>query len=393
MMEKKNRFLRLVLLLSGALLLGCLLLTAVSAIYNTQLPTASQNPAQLSQEEIAHVQELLHLHKTLGNDVWPGWGEADTPIVVYNEAYTFLFNYSGDPPVGWAEGPAQPVQGNTWEVVDGGIVAQRPYYRQKLADGESPQAFALLIGEDWGAALTTKAWMKISLTENIKQELPPFLQPIFPYMLFVNQLINSSEHYVALFAHETFHAFQAEQKPDQFAAAENATRWQEQYPWFDDTFIAAWQTELDLLTNALEATSVDEQKESTRQFLQQRQTRRNMANLSPELIAYEQQREWLEGTAKYVELTSWQAASQTKGFESLLMSDSDFDQYNNFEQQWQQELAQMGRMADDEGDGRFYYTGWAQATLLDQLMPNWKTRYLTEPISLESLLVEASAGD
>ena len=118
-----------------------------------------------------------------------------------------------------------------------------------------------------------------------------------------------------------------------------------------------------------------------------------MAALSPELIAYEQQREWLEGTAKYVELASWEAASQAIGFESLLMSDSDFDQYNNFEQQWQQELAQMGRMADDEGDGRFYYTGWAQATLLDQLMPNWKIRYMTEAISLEGLLTEAIASD
>lgn len=392
-MKQKRRFSRWFLFLAGGLLALCLLATAVSAIYNNQLPTHSQNPSQLSTDDIARVQEVLHLHEALGDDIWPGWGEVDIPIIVYNEAYAFLFNYAGTPPTGWAAGPTQAVQGSAWELVEDGMVAERPYYRQKLANDASPQAFALLIGEDWGAALATKEWMKIDLTQNIKQELPPFLQPFFPYTLFVSQLINSSDHYVALFAHETFHAWQAEQQPAQFAAAEDATRLQDQYPWYDDAFITAWQSELDLLTSALEATSQDEQKAYAQQFLQQRQTRREMANLSPELIAYEQQREWLEGTAKYVELASWEAASQAEDFDSFLTADADFNQYNSFEQQWQRELAQMGRMADDEGDGRFYYTGWAQATLLDRLLPNWKTRYMTEPISLETLLAESIASD
>jgi hypothetical protein len=46
-------------------------------------------------------------------------------------------------------------------------------------------------------------------------------------------------------------------------------------------------------------------------------------------------------------------------------------------------------MADDEGDGRFYYSGMAQAMLLDQLLPNWKEQALDEAVFLEDLLETA----
>ena len=144
-----------------------------------------------------------------------------------------------------------------------------------------------------------------------------------------------------------------------------------------------------MLTAALQATSEFEKRELTQQFLQQRQTRRQDAHLTQDLIRYEQQREWLEGSAKYVELAVWREASRAPNFEPLLTDDDDFSDYNNFERQWQRELAQMGRMADDEGDGRFYYTGWAQTTLLDTFMPEWKTRVFNEETTLEQLLGEA----
>jgi hypothetical protein len=42
-------------------------------------------------------------------------------------------------------------------------------------------------------------------------------------------------------------------------------------------------------------------------------------------------------------------------------------------------------MADDKGDGRFYYTGMAQAFLLDRLMPSWKLQAFEENIWLNDL--------
>ena len=67
----------------------------------------------------------------------------------------------------------------------------------------------------------------------------------------------------------------------------------------------------------------------------------------------------------------------------------DFENYKDFEKRWSRELDQMSRMASDQGDGRFYYTGMAQAVLLDRLSPTWKQRAFDESVWLESLLHEA----
>jgi len=48
----------------------------------------------------------------------------------------------------------------------------------------------------------------------------------------------------------------------------------------------------------------------------------------------------------------------------------------------------MKRQVDQEGDTRFYYTGMAQATLLDRLSPDWK-RTMAEDVWLEDLLAQA----
>lgn len=42
-----------------------------------------------------------------------------------------------------------------------------------------------------------------------------------------------------------------------------------------------------------------------------------------------------------------------------------------------------------KGETRFYYTGMAQAILLDRLLPNWKERVFDPNVSFEDLLREA----
>ena len=42
--------------------------------------------------------------------------------------------------------------------------------------------------------------------------------------------------------------------------------------------------------------------------------------------------------------------------------------------------ADIAMMADDDGDGRFYYTGMAQAVLLDRLLLDWKTHAFEEEV-------------
>jgi hypothetical protein len=55
----------------------------------------------------------------------------------------------------------------------------------------------------------------------------------------------------------------------------------------------------------------------------------------------------------------------------------------------------MSRMANDWGEVRFYYTGMAQAVLLDRLAPGWNSNLFESCVWLEDLLAEAlsTAGE
>ena len=136
---------------------------------------------------------------------------------------------------------------------------------------------------------------------------------------------------------------------------------------------------------------IDVLRENARAFLDQRQFRRDDVGLSPELIAYERQREWSEGLALYSELQTLRLAFEASDYRPTagMAADPEFQGYQRFERRWRQETAQIRRNATNEGDGRFYYSGMAQAVLLDRLMPGWKTQVMEEGIFLEDLLASA----
>ena len=384
-MKKVRKFL-LVAILS---LMGlCLLLIAISVLSNQGLPQQSTVVETLSNADKVRLSETLHLRQTVGDEVWPGWGQADIPAIVYNESYAFLVGYP-QPPDGWIKVPADIKRGGYWEMVSGDEVFGQPYYAQPLPDSDvTPEAFTVKVGQRWVASIQTLDWAKICLMQTIRQDLPSFLRPIFPYRLFIGQLIGSSEKYISLSAHESFHAYQGILAPEKFAVAENTNiQFESQYPWNNETLAVDWQVELDLLAEVLQTADQARTLELVRQFLELRATRRESANLSPELVAYEQQREWLEGLARYAELKVWgQAASSNYNPIPETNTLTDFNGYAQYDARWSQEVNQISRMADDEGDGRFYYSGMAQAVLLDRLMPDWKKQAFETNIWLEDLL-------
>ena len=362
----------LVVVAVGALSLLCVVAVGASALINRNLPTGSQVVDGLSEIEKARLGEVFHLRQMLGESVWPGWGAADIPVILWNEEYAFLLGYP-DPPAGWAQVPGDAFQ-------------DQLYYRQRWAD---PQAFTVRVGERWVASMSTKEWTQISLMNQIREDLPPLLKQVFPYRLAIPLL--TSDWHIAAVLHESFHAYQAEVAPDRFKDAERAYRDQERYWSADPAMREAWQVEIDLLAQAAQATSDAEAAELACRFLAQRERRREEHGLDSVLVAYERRYEWLEGLAKYVEVASWRQASTRPNYEPLpaLADDPDFEDYATFERRWSQELSQTKRQATREGDTRFYYTGLAQAVLLDRLAPGWKGRVLAEDVWLEELLSQA----
>ncbi|MBE0686409.1 MAG: hypothetical protein IH585_10445, partial [Anaerolineaceae bacterium] len=120
-------------------------------------------------------------------------------------------------------------------------------------------------------------------------------------------------------------------------------------------------------------------------------SRRVTAGLSADLIEFERHREWVEGIGRYAELSVYRLAQASSGYVLVeeILNDPRFHQYKKFDNRWKREVEQLKRMARDEDESRFYYTGMVQAILLDRLDPDWKSQLFEPGIWLEDLLAEA----
>ena len=384
-----KRVYRLLLIIVGGLLLLCTAAAGVSALINRGLPSHSEVVDRLSDLEKARLAETMRLRLELGDQVWPGWGKAEIPTILYNEEYAFLVEYANPAP-GWVDVPDGERHGGPWEQVSDDTFYGQVYYRQRLpGPDEGPQAFTVHVGGRWVASMATKEWMEIGLVAKMQEELPSPLAAVFPYKVVVEEF--NSDWHISAVSHESFHAYQGLASGGRLEHAESRLFLEAQYPWSDPALQNAWQQELDLLAEALQAPDDVRARELSGIFLAHRERRREEHDLDAPLVDYERQREWAEGLAKYAEMGIWRQAATTPGYEPLpaLAGDPDFKGYATFEKRWQQEVAQIKRMAGDQGAVRFYYTGMAQATLLDQLLPGWKEQGMEDGVFLEDLLREA----
>ena len=384
--KPKNRFrscfLTVFLILCGL----CILLPGISAISNLLLPSRAVNTEILTNLDKARLAEANHLRQTLGESVWPGFGEANIPIIIYNKQYVFLVGIK-NPESGWTKVPLNEQRGGPWEVVPDDTFEGKPYFRQSLADLDAtPEAFTVLVGNQWVATITTRDWTEIGLVEPILEDFPSWLHPILPYKLFIRVMLGDSDRYISLIQHESFHAFEGENAYALLEAAENANHnYGEKYPWGSSELQEDWKTEIDFLVKAVRASSTEETIELVRQFLAQREQRRSDNLLSTGMVDYERLRELEEGLAKYVQIRSLlQAAASSDYIPMVEMElDGDFNYYSTAEKFLKLEISNT---KTGSGDSRLYYTGMGQALLLDRLMPNWKARVFQEGVTLEGLL-------
>lgn len=378
-----------------AVLLGlpalCLLLVLVSFVSNLSLPAASSVTDRLSEQDKAQLAEFNRLRAALGDSVWPGFGGADIPAILYNEERAFLVGVA-DPPDGWVKVPETSLRGAAWQPVSGDDFGGAPYYSQPVTDaGNQIGAFTVRVGDRYAACMNTLEWMRIGLTREVRGDLPPFLQAVFPYRVFPLALFNAETHVMAL-EHEAFHAYQATRAPQRLIDAELAERnvgnlYRQQAGRMEE----AWQVEFALLQDAMGERSDAELRDLANRFLAQRAQRREQAGLSAELAQYEREREWLEGLAKYAELSIWRAGGLSESYQPLPVARglASVNEYRGFQRYWNEQIRLLGQQHTSEGDGRFYYSGWVQAEILDRLSPGWKERAFEEGVFLEDLLAQA----
>lgn len=375
-----------------ALILLIAVLAMLSALYNLGLPTASKTTEVLPPAEKSLVAETMRLQRNLGDAVWPGWGGLKIPVIVYNEAYAFLLGYP-DPPAGWHKMPSGEFRGGEWQRVEGDDFYGTPYYRQQLTDPErTPENFTVRVGDRWAATIQTREYSAIAFYNGFRTELPGFLRPVFPYKLVWNLLMGDAENYIGALSHEAFHAWQGTTVPQRLARAEEATRWLEEYPWQLAANAEGWKKELQSLLEAYRSEEDSMAAVHVGQFLKTRADRRARALPSADLADMERQREWLEGLAKYAELSIGLQAQDNPGHIPVeeLQLVRDFKHYKTRKKFFDRQIGELNYAAGRDGESRFYYGGMVQALLLNRLMPDWKTEAFEEGMFLEDLLGRAA---
>lgn len=370
-------------------------LVGLSAWLNRDFFERAEPAWTLARRDRVLLGEALHLRQELGDRVWPGWGQAELPIVAYNHEFVFLVGLD-DPADGWLDPTGDAMHGGEWQPVRTDSFAGPAYYRQPMpTPDENPQSFTVRVGEKWAASLQTYSEMRIGLGERIRDALPGPLGRLFPYSLAVRTLTGGADGYVTLVCHEAFHAYQGTRAPERLRAAEIATADDGRYPGDQPELAEAWRSELDLLASALEAETDTAARELAQEFLEGRGRRRSEAGLDRELVEHERRREWLEGLAKYAEMRIWQAAAEDPEYRPLPRTAElpGFRDYGTFASRWSQELITLRNAASSGLDVRFYYSGMAQAFLLDRFASGWKADAFSDSVWLESLLASALAND
>jgi len=93
--------------------LSFVVLAFFSALYNLTLPTESKVKDKLTKNQKAYISEAMNLQQKMGNEVWPGWGNLQIPVITYNEKYAFLIGYP-NPSAGWMKMPKEEFRGSEW---------------------------------------------------------------------------------------------------------------------------------------------------------------------------------------------------------------------------------------------------------------------------------------
>jgi hypothetical protein len=199
---------------------------------------------------------------------------------------------------------------------------------------------------------------------------------------------HTAEEGLLITFHEAFHGFQRDPaRPGAKWGAENAML---VFEYADTTARnnALFRIEGQLLYAALRATGEEEARQRVRQFLAVRQMRQH--ELDPRFVAFEKGAELNEGLAEYAGvqgvLLGLEAVKQQRL--RLPVAGTDPTAYLAAKYEKLKTITQIGK----NWRLKFYYTGSAQALLLDRLAPGWKAQVQQKAAAVQDLLL-AAAGD
>jgi hypothetical protein len=312
--------------------------------------------SQLSQEDVALINETFHFQKTLGNQFWTGWSELKIPIIYITKDYEYAVNFqkklTGFESVSSHHFPDKNVQS-----------------RKRTFDPKAEASFDI---EGINAVV-------MGSPANIGK---------------------SSSQWVITAAHEMFHVYQTSRGSMQKVktlklGSETDASWQLNFPFpYKDEDVMRL-IHLQGYSIYLGITSQDDEDAKYnagtaldailvyRNFLKTLGGERN--------YQYSKFQEWSEGIARYTEYKMAEAAANSKYQPTAAFRQS--KDFKSYKQLWDENY--KSQLFPIKHSGRavrsrtlFYYLGLGKGLLLDRLMPDWKTYYFGEEVWLDDLLIK-----
>ncbi len=291
----------------------------------------------LSEEDVNRIHHIYRYLSEEGSRIFADFNGEDMDLLLYNEAYEFLFS------------DFEP-SGQEWSYIGKDEYLNKLIYRRIAANS---QAFAVKIDSSWvGSFATLDTYHKTML-----RELPIFFPP---------QLVAADEqYYKALVIHEMTHAYQGKYNPNRIDEAEHIESIYNTYD-SNNTFNTLLIQEAKYLETALQSDDMDSVRRNTELFLQTRDQRRKECQMTAEDIAAEKEFEWLEGLARYAEWKASQGSSSpiAKG------------------------LSNISDKVKTRSDDRSYTLGMAEYINILKLDKSYEQTVLQENVALEDILSE-----
>jgi len=315
--------------------------------------------AQLSGADLLRAAEVERLLATHAASVWPGWGPQ--ALLVRKGGHEYLIAHPS-PPEGFVPLKDVEVAGSRVHVLTGHLTP-------------GPVATSWPVGGVWSVAAPA---------------LDDFQEAI-DGILGEGVVLLDDPTYIRAVIHEAFHAFQM----NTFGGPEGLPRADEAIDEREVLSALGQRSDLNdrhrqqgmALARALSADTEAEVRQAALQFLELRVSWRAVAPAGTRTL--ERQIEWIEGLARYADTALMSSVSVEEAARA-----SGLEPYPRAEQVREEFLRQLSDPASIPGGlrDRYFVLGAAQGFVLDQLMPDWKSRALPGGEALEDLLAEAAGG-
>ena len=367
----------------GSLALVVLFSSATLAAPTAASAAPTESKVKIDPAMLLYLKECRRVVAAVGERIWPGWDISRTPILFYRPGVQDILIGFPHKPEGFAVlAGFNPLEGETLFVRDGKTFID--------IDGQNTvreiDGVRTLVVADGPSNQRQKLWGVL------QGQKPEFIQEWMDAWSFLPEPPYGQ---MSMILHEGFHAFQAAaapgKEPNELAAID--------YPLLDIRNNALWSLEADLIQDALLASDQAAAAAKIREFVAVRMERRT--GLAEALVEYEDQEEYLEGLAKYVEYAFLRQAQGLEPAPELFYLDGFFGYGPHLEEVLTGEFrrikdivaANIDLTGNKYGVGplrfRLYSSGASLAWFLDEVDPGWKADIFKPGLTLFGRLEKA----